>query len=37
VVHDALVQHSRGDQVILDLVNLSNRAAISAEVEGLCW
>jgi GDP-mannose 6-dehydrogenase len=37
VVHDALVQHSRGDQVILDLVNLPNRAAISAEVEGLCW
>ena len=37
VVHDALVHHSRGDQVILDLVNLPNRAAISAEVEGLCW
>jgi GDP-mannose 6-dehydrogenase len=37
VVHDALVQHSRGDQVILDLVNLPDRAAISAEVEGLCW
>jgi GDP-mannose 6-dehydrogenase len=37
VVHDALVKHSRSDQVVLDLVNLSNRAAISAEVEGLCW
>lgn len=37
VVHDALVRHSRGDQVILDLVNLPDRAAISAEVEGLCW
>ena len=37
VVHDGLVRHSRADQVVLDLVNLPNQAAISAEVEGLCW
>jgi GDP-mannose 6-dehydrogenase len=34
---DALAQHARADQVLLDLVNLPNRAAIRARVEGLCW
>jgi len=37
VVYDVLARHCRADQVVLDLVNLPNRAAISAQVEGLCW
>ncbi len=36
-VLDALANRSRPDQVLLDLVNLPNRAAIRARVEGLCW
>lgn len=36
-VFDALVNLSRPDQVVLDLVNLPNRAAIPATVKGLCW
>jgi len=36
-VAQALAVHARPDQVVLDLVNLSNRAAIAAKVEGLCW
>ena len=36
-VAQALAQHARPDQVVLDLVNLPNRAAIAARVEGLCW
>ena len=36
-VADALARHARPDQIVLDLVNLPNRAAIAAKVEGLCW
>lgn len=36
-VFDMLAQRSRPDQTLLDLVNLPNRAAIRAKVEGLCW
>lgn len=36
-VYEALASRSRADQVVLDLVNLPNRAAIQATVEGLCW
>ena len=36
-VCDVLATHSRADQVVLDLVNLPNRAAIAARVDGLCW
>ena len=36
-VFDILAIRSRPDQVLLDLVNLPNRAAIRAKVEGLCW
>jgi GDP-mannose 6-dehydrogenase len=36
-VAEALAVHARADQVVLDLVNLPNRAAIAARVEGLCW
>lgn len=36
-VFDILANRSRPDQVLLDLVNLPNRAAIRAKVEGLCW
>ena len=36
-VSQALAQYARPDQVVLDLVNLPNRAAIAARVEGLCW
>lgn len=37
VVFDTLASRCRPDQVVLDLVNLPNRAAIRAKVEGLCW
>ena len=33
----SLAVHSRPDQVLIDLVNLPNREAICAKVEGLCW
>lgn len=36
-VFDILANRSRPDQFLLDLVNLPNRAAIRAKVEGLCW
>ena len=36
-VSQALARHARPDQTVLDLVNLPNRAAIAARVEGLCW
>jgi GDP-mannose 6-dehydrogenase len=36
-VFDILASRCRPDQVVLDLVNLPNRAAIRAKVEGLCW
>jgi len=36
-VFDTLASRCRPDQVVLDLVNLPNRAAIRAKVEGLCW
>lgn len=36
-VADSLALYSRPDQMLLDLVNLPNRAAICAKVEGLCW
>ena len=36
-VFDTLASRSRPDQVVLDLVNLPNRGAIRAKVEGLCW
>jgi GDP-mannose 6-dehydrogenase len=37
VIFDTLASRCRPDQVVLDLVNLPNRAAIRAKVEGLCW
>ncbi|MBK5204518.1 MAG: UDP-glucose/GDP-mannose dehydrogenase family protein, partial [Polaromonas sp.] len=36
-VFDAVTSRCRPDQVVLDLVNLPNRATIRAKVEGLCW
>jgi GDP-mannose 6-dehydrogenase len=36
-VFDALKQHVRKDQIVLDLVNVPDRAALPAAVEGLCW
>ena len=36
-VSKALASQCRSDQFVLDLVNLSNPAAIRARVEGLCW
>lgn len=36
-VDDALARLCRPDQLVLDLVNLPNRAAIPAQVQGLCW
>lgn len=36
-VLDRLSSRSRSDQILLDLVNLPNRASIRAKVEGLCW
>jgi GDP-mannose 6-dehydrogenase len=36
-VFDTLASLCRPDQVVLDLVNLPNCAAIRAKVEGLCW
>lgn len=36
-VPPALARHARADQVVIDLVNLPNRADIAARVEGLCW
>jgi GDP-mannose 6-dehydrogenase len=36
-VFDALARHARADQHVLDLVNLPDRSALAARVEGLCW
>lgn len=36
-VADTLASLVRPDQLLLDLVNLPNRDAIPAKVEGLCW
>jgi len=36
-VFDALANSCRADQYVLDLVQLPNRSAIAAKVEGLCW
>lgn len=36
-VFETLANRSRPDQIVLDLVNLPNRGAIRAKVEGLCW
>ena len=36
-VFDALARHCRPDQLVIDLVNLPNREAIRARVDGLCW
>lgn len=36
-IFDMLASRSRSDQTVLDLVNLPNRAALRAKVEGLCW
>jgi GDP-mannose 6-dehydrogenase len=36
-VFDALKRHVRKDQIVLDLVNVPDRAALPATVEGLCW
>lgn len=36
-VADTLANLSRPDQILLDLVNLSNRESIKAKLEGLCW
>ena len=36
-VADTLASLVRPDQLLLDLVNLPNREAIPAKVEGLCW
>jgi GDP-mannose 6-dehydrogenase len=36
-VFDVLANRCRPDQSVLDLVNLPNRAAIRAKVDGLCW
>ena len=36
-VAEALARLCRPEQILLDLVRLTNRAAINARVEGLCW
>lgn len=36
-VFDTLASRCRSDQVVLDLVNLPNRADIRGKVVGLCW
>ena len=36
-VHKALAEKARPEQLVIDLVNLRNRDAIAAKVEGLCW
>jgi GDP-mannose 6-dehydrogenase len=36
-IHAALASRTRPDQLVVDLVNLRNRDAIAAKVEGLCW
>ena len=36
-VANLLASHCRSDQAVLDLVDLPNRAAIRADVRGVCW
>ena len=36
-IFETLAARCRADQYVLDLVNLPNRGAIAARVEGLCW
>jgi GDP-mannose 6-dehydrogenase len=36
-VFDALREHARSDQWVLDLVNMPGREAMAAGSEGLCW
>jgi len=36
-IADALVEHVREDQVVLDLVNLPVRASLRGRYQGLCW
>jgi GDP-mannose 6-dehydrogenase len=36
-VSDALVSHCRDDQIVLDLVNLTNVKNLRGKLEGLCW
>ncbi len=36
-IFDALVQHVRADQIVLDLVNIPQREALRGTVTGLCW
>jgi GDP-mannose 6-dehydrogenase len=36
-VFDMLAKRCRADQYVLDLVQIPNRGAIAARVEGLCW
>ena len=36
-IFETLALRCRADQHVLDLVNLPNRAALRAKVEGLCW
>ena len=36
-IFETLALRCRADQQVLDLVNLPNRAAVRARVEGLCW
>lgn len=36
-IFDALVQHVREDQLVLDLVHLPQREALRGKVTGLCW
>jgi len=36
-VFEALEQHVRPDQMVLDLVNIPRRAALRCECVGLCW
>ncbi|MCB1942808.1 MAG: UDP-glucose/GDP-mannose dehydrogenase family protein [Candidatus Accumulibacter sp.] len=36
-IADTLASSCRPEQVLLDLVKLPNRAAIAAQVDGLCW
>lgn len=36
-VFDVLAKRCRADQYVLDLVQIPNRGAIAARVEGLCW
>jgi GDP-mannose 6-dehydrogenase len=36
-IFETLVRHVREDQMVLDLVNIPQRAAMRGKVTGLCW